>query len=422
MSEATNRVLEAQLRRQKQHDKRQKEWESALKPTTIDGSGVLRQLGQQPLANRQILPNTASLNRPIRPTAVPGGVVADWLPRVKVEEVEVKVISKPSIISIIRETYEETIVTPDGLPIIDGGATFISRYRYYLYTPNNDPILFPEFDLLYIDTKTIIEPSEPGIVATFVPLDFSYIYPDKTIDSYNYEGSGANTRTFLYILRRQWITSQPATEPEGWGRVFSGTIATGREDSYVFRSVRVNEPTSLKYFSIADPRSEFFISADDKYAYVYRFVGFLTEQELSGIYYYRIPLRRGGFSLTNGQLPEPQVFLASGTFSGYSGDWRSSMPDFFTEDPSVTEIPGLCYSDDYGSKYINYFGRKKTASYPQQAPDFNGTLVIEKQGVSTNTSSLCELSEIVSTSKNIRSLNSDGYGDLDYDSLIISGR
>ena len=86
MSEATNRVLEAQLRRQKQHDKRQKEWETALKPTTIDGSGVLRQLGQQPLDNRQILPNTASPNRPIRPTAVPGGVVADWLPRVKVDE------------------------------------------------------------------------------------------------------------------------------------------------------------------------------------------------------------------------------------------------------------------------------------------------------------------------------------------------
>ena len=131
MSEATNRVLEAQLRRQKQHDKRQKEWESALKPTTIDGSGVLRQLGQQPLDNRQILPNTASLNRPIRPTSVPGGVVADWLPRVKVD-VEIPKVVPPRALPCFVFAKESS---PSGLR-----RDVDYTRNYYLWDGKNDVI------------------------------------------------------------------------------------------------------------------------------------------------------------------------------------------------------------------------------------------------------------------------------------------
>ena len=132
MSEATNRVLEAQLRRQKQHDKRQKEWESALKPTTIDGSGVLRQLGQQPLDNRQILPNTASLNRPIRPTAVPGGVVADWLPRVKTLEVTEERRDRPVVGLVAAYTVREPFGVYQDFPSI------------YRHGETTDPGLYTE--------------------------------------------------------------------------------------------------------------------------------------------------------------------------------------------------------------------------------------------------------------------------------------
>ena len=149
MSEATNRVLEAQLRRQKQHDKRQKEWETALKPTTIDGSGVLRQLGQQPLDSRQILPNTASLNRPIRPTSVPGGVVADWLPRIKKVEPEVKVKSnKQSIITVvvkrlkdmdgIQVPYEEIYAVVNGkYKLLLGNTELLMQWRETGETPES---------------------------------------------------------------------------------------------------------------------------------------------------------------------------------------------------------------------------------------------------------------------------------------------
>ena len=159
MSEATNRVLEAQLRRQKQNDKRQKEWETALKPTTIDGSGVLRQLGQQPLDNRQILPNTASLNRPIRPTAVPGGVVADWLPRVKpLEEVE---------------SVKRKIALPSFIFTWESADVFAADYyrRYWLWRGKGSPVELTPPNTLMTSPFTLIEYERQG--------DFSYVVKER---------------------------------------------------------------------------------------------------------------------------------------------------------------------------------------------------------------------------------------------------
>lgn len=99
-SQASLNVVSALANRAQQEQEYQEEWEDSIKPSTVTGNGVIKQLGSKPLASDQILTNTTAGTGPIAAVQTAGGIVGDWVPRFEREEA-VQTVRKKFVYSAI---------------------------------------------------------------------------------------------------------------------------------------------------------------------------------------------------------------------------------------------------------------------------------------------------------------------------------